>query len=175
MEPPMIPVVAVQVEATATAPPDLRAMVDACFQIQDRDLMLRSLDVVLGANILDGAISIFETSGTGTPKICKIQGPSRAFTFVKGHGPNQFYLCVLRDDYCEYCSCRSFMERCRKNEPFCKHLLALKLYPLLGVPDSAAVRVETLSDEASFRNVVLQRLFPQQQQSDQQRNGATTT
>jgi predicted nucleic acid-binding Zn finger protein len=174
MEPPMI--VAVQVEATATAPPDLRAMVDACFQIQDRDLMLRSLDVVLGANILDGAISIFETSGsTGTPKICKIQGPSRAFTFVKGHGPNQFYLCVLRDEYCEYCSCRSFMERCRKNEPFCKHLLALKLYPLLGVPDSTAVRVETLPDEASFRNVVLQRLFPQQQQSDQQRHGATTT
>jgi hypothetical protein len=139
-------------------PPDLRSLVDSCFQIKDTDTMLRSLDFILGSNILDGAIAIFETNG-GAPKIWKVHGPSRSLTFVRGHQPHQFYLCILHNDLCEYCSCRSFMERCRKNEPYCKHLLALKLYPLLAVEESAAVRVETFSDEASFRTIVMQRLF----------------
>jgi predicted nucleic acid-binding Zn finger protein len=164
MELPAALEVPIEASAVTAQPPDSRALFAACFQIQDRELLLRSLDVVLGSNMVDGAISIFEITNGGTPKIFKTQGPSRALTFVKGHGPHQFYLCVLRDNWCEYCSCRSFLERSRKNEPYCKHLLALKLYPLLLLDDvdaaAAVVRVETFTDEATFRAVVLQRLFP---------------
>jgi hypothetical protein len=181
MEPPAA--LEVSIEASATAPPDSRALVEACFQIQDRDVLLRSLDVVLGSNMVDGAISIFEITNGGTPKIFKTQGPSRTLTFVKGHGPHQFYLCILRDNWCEYCSCRSFLERSRKNEPYCKHLLALKLYPLLLLDNdgaaAAVVRVETFTDEAIFRAVVLPRLFPhqpppRQQQPHQQQHDVGT-
>jgi SWIM zinc finger len=59
-----------------------------------------------------------------------------------------------------YCSCRSFLEKSRCTPPgtatICKHLLALKLMPALGVTPSI---LEFASDE-EFSQAVTQRLCP---------------
>jgi hypothetical protein len=59
-----------------------------------------------------------------------------------------------------YCSCRSFLERCKMTTAssssacLCKHLLALKLMPVLGIHCSV---IETTSDE-EFSKFALQRI-----------------
>lgn len=149
----------VSIEHNVTAP-NLRSLMEGCFKIKDHDTMLRSLDFVMGQNMLDGALSILQPA-TGGPKICLMQCQGRTIRMVKGNQHNQFYLCILNED-CEYCSCRSFIERCRKNEPYCKHLLALKLFALLGMDEKEAVRVESFPNEMVFSSAVSERLFKSQ-------------
>ena len=81
------------------------------------------------------------------------------------------YLCIIpaenNHDHPEdsdtgiyYCSCRSFLEKCRSTSSgggsLCKHLLALKLMPFLGLT-CPTVR---LASEEELSRALLQRLLP---------------
>jgi hypothetical protein len=116
--------------------------------------------------------------------ITRLQSPRRVIYHVKGtpgtsrgNGAaattDAAYLCIIpecdqeetgsdTDDATgmHYCSCRSFLEKSRctpsGTDTICKHLLALKLMPALGVTPSI---LEFGSDE-EFSQAVTQRLCP---------------
>ena len=142
------------------------------------DEMLRLADFLFG-NTLDGALSLLETDPKrDILRLTSLQS-KRTMYIVKGRTSrskgysslvttDSSYLCMLPDtsllseeenfDHSiYYCSCRSFLERCRissNGNATCKHLLALKLMPALGVDCSI---LETSSDE-EYSKLALQRL-----------------
>lgn len=64
--------------------------------------------------------------------------------------------CIVRESNPStyYCSCRSFLERCRTGNGYCKHLLAIKLMPVLCIECSV---IELASDDEYCKNA-LQRI-----------------
>lgn len=110
--------------------------------------------------------------------ITQLQSPQRSLFLVKGSSSSRgqgvaaasCYLCILPESFnaiaptndasdvaIYYCSCRSFLERSRSSNSsgaICKHLLALKLMPILGMSCANMV----FQSEEEFSRAVMQRL-----------------
>ena len=147
------------------------------------DEILKTADFLFGAAALDGALGVLEQNCTPegcSSNVTSLRSPRRSLYAVKasvarGRGRQQqqdsSYLCFLPNHEQQqqevssicYCSCRSFLEKSRNASGtetasiVCKHLLALKLMPVLGL----TCQTVELSSEEEFSRAVLQRLTPQ--------------
>jgi hypothetical protein len=145
------------------------------------DELLRTADFLFG-NTLDGALTLLDqqqsccqgdrgsTRGDVMVRLVSRQS-QRSLYLVKGSTKTRasgspYYLCMLptearKEDGVVYCSCRSFWEktcRTKADHPLCdcKHLLALRLLPVLGECTLTTWTVET---EAEFSQTVMERVF----------------
>jgi predicted nucleic acid-binding Zn finger protein len=113
---------------------------------QRQDRILRAADFLLGPSILEGALAILDSPES----IRLLQSPNRCAYLVQGGG---FYYC---SNEIRYCSCRSFLERTKSDpQTVCKHLLALKLMPYLGV----APPIQELVSDGDYGKIVMLRVF----------------
>jgi hypothetical protein len=141
------------------------------------DEILRTVYFLYGKT-LESALPILDASTYATTITHLLSIPSqRSLYLVKGsssYSKSRYrrrktikevsYLCLVprtTDDLpIYYCSCRSFLERTRPASAvsggavLCKHLLAIRLMPALGLKPSL---VETMSD-TEFSKVILQRM-----------------
>jgi len=153
-------------------------------QTKHQDEILKTVDFLYGSSALDGALQILEGDSVTclqSPRrtIYTVQGSrsgQRGVGDSKSSG--SCYLCLVPDttdgepttnsggdstatDPIYYCSCRSFLEKSRGsggNSNICKHLLALKLMPALGVGPT----IVHLPSEEEFSRALLQRVAPPQ-------------
>lgn len=113
---------------------------------QRQDRILRAADFLLGPSILEGALAILDSRES----IRVLQSPNRSAYLVRGGG---FYYC---SNEIRYCSCRSFLERTKSDpQTVCKHLLAIKLMPYIGVPPP----IQELVSDGDYGNIVMLRVF----------------
>jgi hypothetical protein len=141
------------------------------------DGILRTVYFLYGKT-LESALPILDASAYVTTITHLLSIPSqRSLYLVKGsssYSKSRYrrgksikevsYLCLVprtTDDLpIYYCSCRSFLERTRPASAvsggavLCKHLLAIRLMPALGLKPSL---VETMSD-TEFSKIILQRM-----------------
>ncbi|GAX15178.1 hypothetical protein FisN_12Lu257 [Fistulifera solaris] len=136
---------------------------------QHEDDIIRAVDFLYGKTT-EGALAILDAPGsiskvvsmTSQRSIYCVKGSSAFASRGKGTNSEDTYLCMIpqaSDDVPIYfCSCRSFMERNRhltnESSCLCKHLLALRLMPVLQVQP---VLIETASDD-EFANLLMQRI-----------------
>lgn len=139
----------------------------------EEDDILRAVDFLYGKTT-EGSLAILDASENGSiSKVVSITSQRSAY-LVKGsssissRGKGKFssseanYICIVphfSDDVPIYfCSCRSFLERNRhptnEGSCLCKHLLAVRLMPVLKVQP---VLVQTVSDD-EFANILMQRI-----------------
>ena len=113
---------------------------------QRQDRILRAADFLLGPSILEGALAILDSPES----IRLLQSPNRCAYLVRGGG---FYYC---SNEIRYCSCRSFLERTKSDpQTLCKHLLAIKLMPYLGVSPP----IQELVSDGDYGRIVMLRVF----------------
>ena len=127
-----------------------------------RDFVLRVADYLYGGSILEAALALLDTEGA-IRQVCS-QPSKRSAFLVRGTSrhsggslPTDYFCLVASLEGCfNYCSCRSYFERA-KNDPqgLCKHLLALKLMPILECP----FREETIPD-VEFSTFMLRCILP---------------
>jgi hypothetical protein len=141
------------------------------------DEILRVTDVLYGP-CLDGALQVLEQNCTADGRslnVTRLQSPRRSLFTVKGSSSSSSssrsatttadscYMCILPETNQKtttdeprmyYCSCRSFLERSRSCNSICKHLLAIKLMPVLGM----TCAIMEVSSEEEFSRAVLRRL-----------------
>lgn len=143
---------------------------------QHEDDILRAVDFLYGKTT-EGALAILDaTASSGSISKIVSTTSQRSAYLVKGSSSllsrggmsssssssEETYLCIVphvSDDVPIYfCSCRSFLERNRHptNEGpcLCKHLLAIRLMPVLKVQP---VLMETVSDDG-YANILMQRI-----------------
>jgi predicted nucleic acid-binding Zn finger protein len=126
-----------------------------------RDHVLHVADYLYGGSILEAALAVLDAEGA-IRQVCSQPSQRKAF-LVRGTSrhsggvPTQ-YFCLLASSEGGffYCSCRSYFERA-KGDPngLCKHLLALKLMPVLD----CHCREEKVPD-AEFSAFILRRMLP---------------
>lgn len=126
---------------------------------QKQDEILRAADFLLGGSMLDGALSVLDSSSPAT--IRHLCSPNRSVHLIQGttaQGGSSKKKCVY---FCQasgivYCTCRSYFERAKVDpKAICKHLLALKLMPHF---DTASCTKEEVPDK-EFGNIVMLRVF----------------
>jgi hypothetical protein len=121
-----------------------------------QDEILRAADFLLGGSLLDGALTVLDSSPSTIRHLCS---PHRNVHLVQGsaQGGNR-KKCVY---YCQtegivYCSCRSYFERAKVDpKAICKHLVALKLMPHFS---TACCTKEQVSDR-DFGTISMLRAF----------------
>ena len=107
--------------------------------------ILRASDFLLPKSMVDGALSILDRHSMSMRRM--VCGKRSIYT-VRGttkrrNDPPRTYFCQARGTFW-HCSCRSFIDRARRNpQNICKHLLAIKLAPYLGVTVFEEERSET--------------------------------
>lgn len=146
--------------------------------VDRQDEILRVADFLFGKT-LNGALALLEPPSKpslSAPSVSPTQPTTSCITritslpsqrtmyFVEGssggrQSPQADYLCMANNDQdgLLYCSCRAFWEKTKaasSNKVVCKHLLAIKLLPALGIKESV---VEAVSDE-EFSKLVLSRM-----------------
>jgi predicted nucleic acid-binding Zn finger protein len=128
-----------------------------------RDHVLRAADYLYGGSILEAALAVLDAEGA-IRRVCSKPSQRRAF-LVRGTSQRHsggsvptdyFCLVALSEEGFDYCLCRSYFEQA-KNDPkgLCKHLLALKLMPVLECP----CREETIPD-VEFSTFMLRCMLP---------------
>jgi predicted nucleic acid-binding Zn finger protein len=127
-----------------------------------RDHVLRAADYLYGGSILEAALAVLDAEGA-IRQVCSQPSQRKAF-LVRGTSRHSggsvptdyFCLVALSEEGFDYCSCRSYFEQA-KNDPkgLCKHLLALKLIPVLECP----CREETIPN-VEFSTFILRRMLP---------------
>jgi len=125
------------------------------------DEVLQVVDFLYG-NTLEGALHILDDAEAVIRQIvCNSRSLYlvRSSSYSRGKEDPSSYLCILPSKDCShpiyYCSCRSFLERSRSTGIcLCKHLLALRLMPVLQVQ---CTTVDTVSDK-EFANHVIQQM-----------------
>jgi hypothetical protein len=148
---------------------------------QRHEEILRTANSLFGKT-LEGALKLLDQSSSHITRVISLHSNRYAY-FVKASsesssyqpaGTEQYYTCVIPDKADErnennkgyYCSCPAFRDRNRtiKDEStICKHLLALKLMPLLGI---TCAQLE-MPNEHDFATLVAQRSgFTQTMQID---------
>jgi hypothetical protein len=144
--------------------------IPAAIQQQEDDIIC-AVDFLYGKTT-EGALTILDAAGsiskvvsaTSQRSVYLVKGSSSFASRGKGRtsSSEDTYLCIIPQSSDElpiyFCSCRSFLERNRhptnESSCLCKHLLALRLMPVLQVQP---VLVETASDD-EFSNMLMQRI-----------------
>ena len=118
------------------------------------DQILGVADFLFGTTLLSAALTLLDSHES---TFTQISTHHRSIWLVRGSGEGS-YLCFA----CEktpnlyYCNCRSFLEKTTKKAndlpEFCKHLLALKLVPALGMTCP-----QLTVSEGEFAKLVLER------------------
>ncbi len=121
------------------------------------DEIIRVSEFLFGNTLLTAVMTLLDSQQS---IFTKVSSPHRSLWLVRGSG-NATYMCFVCDETPDlyYCNCRSFLEKTTKTvdtklPELCKHLLALKLIPALGISCPHL----TLSD-TEFAKVVLDRTF----------------
>jgi hypothetical protein len=133
--------------ASAQAP-DAAAALQEIFRVGD----------FLFGGTFEGAISILDDSTSLITRVVSAPSQRTAYLVTSSGKQSSRYLCLLpKGPSCQegahYCSCRSFLEKNARAQDLhpCKHLLALRLLPYVGVQ---CTTIETLSDEEFGRLLV---------------------
>lgn len=119
------------------------------------DEIIRVAEFLFGNTLLTAAFTLLDAHES---VFTKVTSPHRSLWLVRGSS-DVAYMCFVCDDTPDlyYCTCRSFLEKTTKKvdtalPEMCKHLLALKLIPALGITCPQL----TLSD-SEFAKLVLDR------------------
>lgn len=150
---------------TADAAGSTTSVVAANKSLEERrDHVLRAADYLYGGSILEAALAVLDAEGA-IRRVRSKPSQRRAF-LVRGTSQRHSGGSVRTDYFClvasfegtgfNYCSCRSYFERA-KNDPkgLCKHLLALKLMPVL----ECSCKEETIPD-VEFSTFMLRCMLP---------------
>ena len=124
-----------------------------------QDKILRVGDFVFGSSHMDAAMSVLDNADKAVRCVRAVPSQRTAF-LVEGSNNtrgNSTYFCLPQQ---QFCTCRSYLERSKKeclysqnnSTVVCKHLLALKLMPYLGIECAQ----ETVSD-ARYGKLLLER------------------
>ena len=123
---------------------------------EKRDQAISVAEFLFGSAMVTTALTLFDNPGSFT----RISSPHRSLWLIRGSS-DLSYMCFACDETPDlyYCSCRSYLEKTTKTmaeeaglPELCKHLLALKLIPVL--------RIEPLQltvPDKDFAQLVLER------------------
>ena len=145
-------------------PPGPSDVLEACCLNErfraDRDAVLKAMDSILGPSQADAVLSILDGRS-----IHRLETSQRSITVCRSNvNRSEFYFCSYRPGRIQYCSCRSFQEKRKAppsaggTPPLCKHLLALKLLPLLSDNSNSCVVVEKYGTPEEFSRAVCRKL-----------------
>ena len=104
-----------------------------------QDEVLRVAEFLFGTTQLTAALALLDNHER---HFTKVSSTHRSLWLVKGSSGEFSYMCFACDETPDlyYCNCRSFLEKTtkiaqanRNQAEICKHLLALKLIPELGL------------------------------------------
>jgi len=105
---------------------------DSLAQVEGKcERALQGLVVLLGRDPLDKALSLCSKKRSVTKYVCE----SSRRSCYNVHGQLGTYLLFDscdKDENFLYCSCHSFAQRYNRPQPYCKHIIALRLVRAMG-------------------------------------------
>jgi hypothetical protein len=125
---------------------------------EKKDQVISVAEFIFGSTMVAAALALLDNHECFT----KISSPHRSLWLIRGSS-DLAYVCFACDETPDlfYCNCRSYLEKMTKKPTheeglpeMCKHLLALKLIPVLQIGCSHL----TVSDK-EFAKLVLERSF----------------
>ena len=123
---------------------------------EKRDQAISVAEFLFGSAMVTAALMLLDNSGSFT----RISSPHRSLWLIRGSN-DLTYMCFACHETPDlyYCSCRSYLEKMTKKNTeeeglpeLCKHLLALKLIPVLRIE-----AVEVTVPDKDFAKLVLER------------------
>lgn len=110
--------------------------VDSKCREAQQNQILRVAEFLFGNTLLTAALALIDSQDSMFTQVSTLH---RRIWLVQGSGSSS-YMCFACDSNTPnlyFCGCRSFMDKTTKNThglpELCKHLLALKLIPVLGI------------------------------------------
>lgn len=122
-----------------------------------RDRAISVAEFLFGSSLLTAALTLLDNY---QQSFTKISSPHRSLWLIRGSS-DLAYMCFACDETPDlyYCNCRSYLEKMSKKPAeeeslpeMCKHLLALKLIPVLQI-----VCPHLIVSDKEFAKVVLER------------------